>query len=819
MESLIQDVRYALRALAKSPTFLAVTVLTLALGIGANLAIFSVVSAVLLRPLPFAHSDRMVRVFDDLPGAGARDVGMSVPELDDLRKSGVFEKLAVIFPASTALAGGDRVERIELMATTPDYFDLLGVKAARGRVYGESDGQPGFAEGVVISDGLWKRQFGGDTNVIGKKIRVDEDPYTIIGVMAPGFRHPGNTVSGDVDIWASCGFTAAPFPSPPVRAARVLPGALARLAPGVSIAQAQARLDALASRLRQDFANDYPADQRWSLRVESAQESLTGNVRPTLLILLTAVGFVLLLVCVNLAGVLLARSSVRGGEFALRQALGATPKRIARQVLTESALIAVGGGIVALVALRLARAPLMALMPPDIPRAVEIGSDWRLVIVALAASVITGLVVGVIPAVHAARVEPNDQLKEGGRSGTSGVRQNRSRAALVVVEVALSVVLLTAAGLQVRSFAAVLNQDPGIDARGLIVGQVWVPVPNNPSANPYITPQARTSLMRGLIDQLAQMPGVQSASLGATGDVPFLNSVNRAFPFSLPDEPAAQEGNRAAQFGTVSAKYFETMGTPLKRGRVFSDHDDPQSALVAVVNEAFVRTFSPNADLVGHRLRLGRGVDFQIVGVVGDIHTNGLDVAAPPHIYTSILQRPTITLAVFVRTQQNTRQMEDAINTLVHKVDPELPVFGVRTMEDVMSQSMARRQFSLYLIAAFGVAALLLAVLGIYGVMSLVVNQRRPEFAVRLALGARPRDILVQAFGPGIKLAGIGTVVGLVVSLGVASSMAALVYGVSARDPITFVAVAVILPLAAAVACLVPAARAMRVPLLEVLKR
>ncbi|HYV98009.1 MAG TPA: ABC transporter permease, partial [Gemmatimonadaceae bacterium] len=775
--------------------------------------------AVILRPLPFPHSDRLVRIYDDLAGAGAKDVGMSVPELADLKQAGVFEDITVIFPASTALAGGDRVERIELMATTPNYFEFLGAKAAHGRVYGTADGVPGFSDGVVISDGLWKRQFGGDPNVIGKKIRVDEDPYTIIGVMPPDFRHPGNTVSGDVDIWGACGFIAAPFPDPPVRAARVLPGAMGRLKPGVTAAQAQAKLNALTANLRQQYPNDYPDNLKWSVRLQSAQESLTGNVKPTLLILLTAVGFVLLLVCVNLAGLLLARFSSRASEFALRQALGATPRRLARQVLTESALISVAGGVVALVILRALRTPLVSLMPADIPRTTEIGADWRLVIIALLTSVMTGLLVGIIPALHAAKVEPHDQLKEGGRSGSAlSKRQGRSRAALVVVEVALSVVLLTAAGLQVRSFAAVIGENPGVNPEHLIVGQVWVPVPNNPSANPYITPVARTNLMRGLLEQLALMPGIESASLGGTSDIPFLNSVNRTFPFALPDEPASQEGNRAAQFGTVSANYFATMGTALKSGRVFSDHDDPQSPLVAIVNEAFVRTFAPKGDLVGHRLRLGRNTDFQIVGVVGDVRTNGLDVPAPPRIYTSILQRPTITLAVFVRTKAGTRETESGINKLVHTVDPELPVFGVRTMDDVMSRSMERRTFSLYLIAAFGIAALLLAVLGIYGVMSLLVSQRASEYAVRMALGARPRDILGLAFRPGLRLAGLGTAIGLVAALGVGSWMAALIYGVSARDPVTLAAVAVILPLAATVACLVPAARAMRVPLLDVLK-
>ncbi len=819
LDGLMADIRYALRGLRHSPLFTITVVLTLALGIGANTAIYGVVSAVLLRPLPFPESDRLVRVYDDLAGGGAKDVGMSVPEWTDLRRAGIFERLAVVFPVSAALGGGDRIERIELLVTSPDYFELLGTRAALGRSYGAHDDTPGFGAGVVISDGLWKRQFGSDPAVIGRTVRLDEDPYTIIGVMPPGFRHPGNTVNGDVEIWASCGFLADPFPNTPIRGARVLPGALARLAPGLSATQAQAKLDAFAATQQRNFPADFPAAQRWALRLESAQESITGKVRPTLVILLAAVGFVLLLVCVNLAGVMMARSSARGAEFALRQALGATPGRLARQVLTESSLLALIGGVVALVVLGLARAPLLSLMPADIPRTTEIGADWRLVLVALAGSVVTGLLVGLIPAIQTSRFEPHEQLKEGGRSGTASVRQNRARAVLVVAQVALSVVLLAAAGLQMRSFAAVLNQNPGIEPEGLVMAQVWVPRPNNPANNPYIKAEARSTLVQGLLDHLGRLPDVQAAALGSSIDVPFLNSVTRAFPFSLPDQPAGQDSNRAAQFGTVSPTFFQTLGTPLRQGRVFSDHDDLGAPLVAVVNEAFVRTFSPSQDVIGHRLRVGAATDFQVVGVVADVHTGGLDQPAPPHIYVPILQRPSVAIAIFVRTRQSARQMQATITSLVHTVDPELPVFGVKTMDELMSQSMARRRFSLYLIAAFGVAALCLAVLGIYGVMSLVVTQRRPEFAVRLALGARPSDILKLAFGPGIRLAGIGTAIGLVLAIAVASSMAALVYGVSARDPLTFITVAVILPAGAAVACLVPATRAMRVPLIEVLKR
>lgn len=817
MEVLIQDIRFALRTLAKAPTFALVAVLTLVLGIGANIAIYSVVSAVLLRPLPFPHSDRLVRIFDDLPGAGGRDVGMSVPEMQDLRESGIFDQVAVIFPASTALTGGNRVERVELLGTTPNYFEMLGVSAALGRVYGQADALPGFSPGVVISDGLWKRQFGGDRNVIGRKILVDEDAYTIIGVMPPDFRHPGNTLNGDVDIWAATGFTAPPFPSPPVRGRRLLPGALARLRAGITLPEAQHRLDDLAARLQREYADDYPAQQLWSLRLVPAQASLTGNVRPTLLILLAAVGFVLLIVCVNLANLFLARASARTREYALRQALGASRSRLARQVLTESLLVSVTSGAIAVVTLWLARAPLLAFMPKDMPRVTEIGTNWRIVGLALGASVVTGLIFGIIPALHASAVSPSEQLREGGRTASSSMRHSRSRATFVVIEVAVSVVLLAAAGLQIRSFVAVLHQDSGVDPRDLVVGQVWVPVPNNPAANPYLTSSQQSALMRRVLDQLALMPGVEHTALGSAADVPVLNSVNNSLPFSLTDQAATEAGDHAAEFSTVSADYFNTVRAPIETGRGFTDHDDGSAPLVAVVNEAFVREFSPRRNPIGRHLRSARGPGFEIVGVVGDIRYAGLDVPAAPRVYASILQRPAHNLAIFVRTKADVAPTAQAITTLVHVVDPQLPVFGVRSLNDVMAASLARRRFALLLMASFGLSALLLATLGMYGVLSLLVSQRSQEFAVHLALGATPRDVLWLVFRPGLRLVGAGTLLGLVTALGVTRLMAALVYGVSDRDPVTFAGVAVLLFVVAMGASLVPARRATRVSLLDAL--
>src|SRR5512135_2868901 len=685
MDGLLQDLRYVLRTLKNSPAFVTISVLTLALGIGANLAIFTVVNAVLLRPLPFREPDRIVRVFDDLRGAGAKNVGMSVPELYDLQRSGVFEQVSAIIPASQALSGGDGVDRIEFLGTSPSYFELLGAKPALGRVYTQSEWVPGCLDGVVISDGLWKRQFGSDPHLIGRRVRIDEDPYTVIGVMPPGFRHPGNTLGGDVDIWSACGFTVDPYPSPPRRNLRFVPGALGRLKPGMTLEQAQRRLDALAISLQQTYPNDYPKQLGWSLRLERAQTSLTGNVRPTLVILLAAVSFVLLIACVNIASLLIARASGRMREFAIRQALGASRGQLVRQVLTESVLVSLAGGAAALAVLLIAQRSLLTLMPADVPRLAEVHADWRVVAFALALSLATGVVVGLMPALHASAIDPNRDLREGGRTGGGqSVRQNRSRAALVVLEVALTAVLLIGAGLLLRSFSAVLSQSPGLDPERLVAGQIWVPVPNNPKADRYLTTAQRAGLARELLARIALLPGIEQSAVGTSSDIPLLSNVNNPVQFSLPDEVSTQKNDHAAEFGAVSASYFAVLKTPLKQGRVFTDHDADSTRPVVVVNEAFVRRFSPDRDVVGRRLRFvwrfGDGLEreAEIIGVVGDVRTDGLDVPPPPRVYESILQHTSIRLAVFLRTRSDVdvKSTKEALTQTVHSIDPDLPVFN-----------------------------------------------------------------------------------------------------------------------------------------------
>jgi len=824
VDGLLQDVRYTLRTLRKSPAFVTTTVLTLALGIGANLAIFAVVNAVLLQPLPFREPERIVRVFDDVGRAGAKDIGMSVPELDDLRRSGVFEQISAIVPVSSALSGGDRVERIELLGTSPNYFELLGVRPALGQTYTQAEWLPGFLDGVVISDGLWKRQFGSDPHIIGRRVRVDEDPYTVIGVMPPDFRHPGNTLGGDVDIWTGTGFSGDPFPSPPQRGRRFLPGALGRLRPGITLEQAQLRLDALATSLQQTYPNDYPKQLGWSLRLEPAETSLTGNVRPTLVILLAAVSFVLLIACVNVASLLIARGSAHMREFAIRQALGASRGQLVRQVLTESVLISLAGGTAAVAMLLFAQRSLLALMPADVPRLAEVHADWRMVSLALVLSFGTGVLVGLMPAVHASGLDPNRDLRDGGRtSGGQSVRQNRSRAALVVLEVALSAVLLIGAGLLVRSFSATLSQDPGLDPERLVAGQIWVPFPNNPRANQYLTQGQRAGLARELRNRIALLPGLEQSAVGTSSDIPLLSNVNNPLPFSLPDEGSTQENDHAAEFGAVSAGYFDVLRTPLTRGRVFTDHDADSTPRVVVVNEAFVRRFSPQREAVGQRLRFvsrGQAQEAQIIGVVGNVRNDGLDIAPPPRVYQSILQYPSQKLAVFLRTRSDVdvKVTKEALAAAVRSINPELPVFGVTSMADLMSASMARRRFSLFLMSVFAVSALLLAALGIYGVMAFVVGQRAQEFGIRMALGAMPRNILGIAVRPGLVLTAAGTIVGLAASIGVTRLMSSVLFGVSSNDPTTFAVVPVMLGIVALAACFVPARRATRVSPMQALK-
>ena len=812
MNTLLQDVRYGLRMLWKNPGFTAVVVLTLALGIGANTAIFSVVDAVLLRPLPFPRPEQLVLVRDDLAGRQMENVGMSVPELKDLQQSAdVFEEVAGVWPVDANLTGSDRPERIELLAVSPNYFQLLGASARLGRVFGPQDKAEGFAEGVVISDGLWRRLFGADPNVLGRRIYADSDAYTVIGVMPPGFRHPGQTLRNDVEVWANAGFVGTPFNNPP-RGVRMLPGAIARLRPGVNVRQAQSRVDSLVSRLREQFPADYPAEQGWAVRLLPARENLVGDARATLLVLLGAVGLVLLIGCVNIANLLLARSSARQREMAIRLALGAARRRLVMQLLTESVLLSLAGGAVALIAVAWSLDLLVRLVPADVPRLHEVGFDRGVLLFVFAVSLLTGVLFGIVPALQASRPDLTVNLKEGAKG--TGSRGQRFRSALVVTEIALSLVLMIAAGLLLRSFGRLMEVAPGFDPRNVLMARIWLPVPNNPELDPYQAPARRAAFVREVLRRASALPGVQYAAVGAGNGVPLLGPHYKG-PFTIEEKPETDAAAPTAQFSSVTPDYFRALGTPLVRGRFFNDSDALEAQPVALVDEEAARRFWPGEDPVGRRFKPSRRASkapwVTIVGVVGNVKTEGFDQPDQPHFYACFFQNVGYAMAVYLRAEGDPKSLTQALRREVQAVDPNLPVFGERTMEEVVSASLAQRRFALQVVGVFGVLALLLAGVGVYGVVAYSVSQRTREIGIRLALGASSGSILRWVFRQGMRLTLLGLGAGLVGALLLTRLLGGLLYGVAPTDPVTYAGLAALLAAVALLACYVPARRATKV--------
>jgi predicted permease len=812
--TLWHDLRYGYRMLWKNPGFTLVVVLTLALGIGANTAIFSVVDAVLLRPLPFPRPEQLVLLRDDLASRQMENVGMSVPELKDLQQSAdVFEEVAGVWPVDANLTGSDRPQRVELLAVSPNYFSLLGAGARLGRVFGPQDKAEGFAEGVVISDGLWRRMFGADPNILGRRIYADTDAYTVIGVMPPGFHHPAQTLRNDVDMWATAGFTGNPFNNPP-RNVRMLPGAIARVKPGVTVGQAQSQVDSLVSRLREQFPNDYPAEGGWAVRLLPVHENLVGGARTTLLVLLGAVGLVLLIGCVNIANLLLARSSARQREMAIRLALGAARRRLVMQLLTESLLLSLAGGAVALLAVVWVLDLLVRFVPADIPRLQEVNFDGGVLLFVFAVSVVTGVLFGLVPALQASNPDLTINLKEGGKGAGSGLRRQRFRGALVVTEIALSLVLMIAAGLLLRSFGRLLEVDAGFDPSHVLMARIWLPVPNNPELDPYRPPAKRAAFVQEVLRRTRALPGVQYAAIGAGNAVPLLGP-HVSNPFTIEEKADSDVERPTAQFSSVTPEYFRTLSTPLVRGRFLADSDTLDAQPVALVDEAAARRFWPNEDPLGRRFKPGgRGSKapwVTIVGIVGDIKTEGFDQPDQPHLYVSMFQNAGYAMAVYLRADGDPASLTQALRREVQAVDPNLPVFGERTMEDVVSSSLARRRFALQVVGGFGVLALLLAGVGVYGVVAYSVSQRTREIGIRLALGASSGAILRWVFSQGMRLTLIGTAAGLVGAFALTRLLSGLLFGVSAADPVTYAGLALLLASVALLACYIPARRATKV--------
>src|SRR5690348_10806662 len=813
-----QDVRYGLRMLVKKPTLTIVAVLTLALGVGANTAIFSIVDAVLLRSLPYRDPDRLVRVFFNEPGVGLRDVRFSEPELEDLQtRAGVFDDVTPLYEGSEDVIGAGQPERVEGVNGSFSYFSLLGVTPQVGRLFGPQDFAPGFASEVVISDGLWRRAYGADPNIVGRMLRLDNDPFTIIGVLPPGFRHPGPTVSGDVDVFGAAGFIGDPFPKP-MRGTRILLNGIGRLKPGLTLAQAQARLTTMAAELRRAFPGDYPPQAQWTIEIQPLQETLVGNVRPMLLVLLGAVILIVFIVSLNIANLLLARASGRRQEVAVRLSLGASRGRLVRQMLTESMLLSLVGGAAGIATAVGTLGFIVRFVPSNVPRLNEVRIDWVVLAFALLLSILTGVVFGLAPALHSARVALASASREGGRGSGYSAKTGRMRDVLIVSELAFAVMLMVGAGLLLRTLRDLLQENPGFNPTHVVTANIQLPSPNEAENDPYVDVRRRAAFDRELLRRMKTIPGVELA--GITSALPSTNTNPNAVGgvtnegFAIEDRPGESLQDLRAERIRISPDYFKVLQAPLLRGRSFTEHDEDGKPLVAIIDESTAQKYWPNRDPLGRRVRFRRDPTkpwTTIVGIVKDIKSDGLDIDGVPHIYVPSYQDSNRRLSVVLRTSLPAAALEPRIRREVQSIDPGLPVFGVASMNDVLDRSLASRRFSADLVGGFAGLAALLACIGIYGLLAYMVGQSSREIGIRMALGARREDILSMFLHRGVVLAGVGVVVGLIFAASSASVMASLLYGVRPHDPAVFLIVPLLLFAIAVLASYLPARRATRV--------
>ena len=809
MGTLWQDLRYGFRMLARSPSFTAVAVLTLALGIGANTAIFSVVNAVLLRPLPYPEPDHLVMVWNQMPNESLPQLWFSEPEFIDYRqRQQSFEDIAVFSTGGGNLTGRDKPVRVTAANVSASFFSLLRVEPTLGRAFTPEEDTPGNDRVIVLEHGFWQRYWGGDRTIIGQTVKISEDPYTIIGVMPPGFSFP----DGDVDLWAPIAIDTA---NPNPRGSHYL-WALARLKPGITFEQATADMHNIAKQMEEDHPDYYWEGRGWDTYLVPLQESFVGDVRPALLVLLGAVGFVLLIACANVISLLLARAAVREREFAIRAALGASRVRIVRQLLTESVLLALLGGGAGLLLAMWSIDFLFVFSPGSIPRLDEVGIDGRVLAFTLGISVLTGVVFGLVPALQVSKPDLHHALKEGGR-GIGGSGHHRLRNLLVATEVALSLVLLIGAGLMIRSFYRLLEVNPGYRTENVLAFRLVLPSASYTKGHQVI------GFYQRLLEKIRALPGVRAAGIVSSLPLSGLASSGRVdvedMPPNMPDSPF---GYFETDHRIASPGYFHAMGMTLVKGRLLKESDDAEAPLVAVVDESFVRrVWLTREDPIGKRVSAhenpdGTPVWRTIVGVVRHVKNHGLGVAGREQIYFPHAQFPSAPFGfrgmyVALRTTGDPKIATSAVRNQVASLDPDLPMFDVQTLEDRLTRSVAQPRFNVLLLGIFATVALVLAVVGLYGVISYSVSQRTHEIGIRMALGAQPRDILKLVVGQGmvITLAGVG--VGLAASFALTRFLQSLLFGVSATDPVTFTAVSVLLAAVALLACYIPARRATKI--------
>jgi len=815
--SLWKDVQFSLRTMRKSPRIIITVLATLILGIGANTAIFSVVNATLLKPLPFHNPGQLVELSADLRKLGARNVGFSVPELDDLRDhAGIFTAVSVVWPTTVNLTGGDHPDRFDVLAVSPNYFSILETNPQLGRLIDSRDTANGFAEAVVISDALWRREFGGARSVIGRRVRLDNDLYTIAGVLPPQFHHPSTPGLHPVDMWLTAGYRAEPFPAPQ-RSLRFLPGIIARLNPGMTPQQAQAQLEAFSDSLRREYGSDYPATAGWTLSVTPLTEVVAGSARTLLTSLLLAVGLILLIACVNVSNLLLVNATARQREIALRLALGATRGRIIRQMLTESVLLSLISAAAGVGAAAIGVRVLVGVLPSQLPRLNPIGLDARVLAFSLAIALLTTLVFGLIPAWQASRTHPGTaELRE--RGGSASRRSARLGKSLIGAEVGLSLVLLVAAGLLLKTFWNLMEVDPGFNSQHLLAGSFRLPVPNDPKADEYADIDRRTHLVRESIRRLHDVAGVENAAMSSV--VPLKGPV---IPGGFRVEGVSDKGDApTAVEVSVTPEFFSTMGTPLLRGRMLQENDDSMSQPVVLVDEAAARLFWGGADPVGRRVRSSRDIILSrlkpvpapwmtVVGVVGNVKLSSLDEIEVPHIYESMYQRSKRDFGVVVRAIGDNAALTRDVRREIQAVDPDLPVSDMTAMTDLISNGVGDRRFAAWLLAAFAVVALLLTSVGVYGVASYAIVRREKEIGIRSALGASRGNLISMILREGMVPILIGLATGAIAAALSGRLMASLLFDVHSVDAMVFAAATTTLITIGVLANYFPARRAGRI--------
>ncbi len=672
----------------------------------------------------------------------------------------------------------------------------------------------------MISDGFWRRNYGADPKIVGRKMRLDNDMYTIVGVMPANFRHPGRTLNTDVEVWLATGFNGQPFPVPALRSLRMIPATIGRLKTGLTVAQAQAQLDEYISEISKTYPTEYPAAAKWAVRLVPVKEDLVGPQRSELLILFGAVGFVLLIACVNIANLLLARSSGRRREIAIRLAMGAGRARLARQLLTESTLLSAISGVVALLTVLLLKNAIVSLAPADIPRLNEVDISAGVLGFAFLISIATGVLFGLIPALQAAKADQVENLREGGRGSGTGRRHARLSKALVVAEVALSIVLLAGAGLLLRSFWRVLEVNPGFNPSRLTTVQIWIPQSNNPANDPYSVEEKRADFLLKVYRRVSAIPGVTQASISGNDTLP-MNSGRNFSSFSIQGRARESERGPIADIAVVDANYFRTMEVPLLTGREFATGDTYKTQAVAVIDQKLAKQYWEGKDPIGQLLTFGFGRGIKgvtVVGVVGDIRSDGFEAPSVPHIYVALGQFAPVNAVVFLRSGADVEHLGEEVRRQVESVDPNVPVHSISSMNQIIAKSVADRRFALELLGVFAGVALLLAAIGIYGVMSYSFSQRAHEVGIRVALGAQHSDIVRLAVGEGLRVVLVGLISGVAAAVLLTRFFQTMLFNVGATDPMTYFSVSAILAAVAFLACYIPALRATRVDPLVALR-